>query len=64
MTALHHAIEMNQTAVIDWLIANGAKLNKLNNDNKLPLHIATEKGKSTVVEKLVRKGSPLQAKVR
>ena len=63
MTALHHAIDVNHTAVIDWLIANGAKLNKPDDKNKLPLHIAAEKGNGPAVEKLVRRGSPLQAKV-
>lgn len=63
MTALHYAVRANRLPIIDWLISNGAKLNKLNNNNETVLYIATDKGYSPIVEKLIRKGADPQTKV-
>ena len=57
-TALHVAVEKGHDKVVELLLANGATVNKMNDDGKNPLHIACKKyGIPSIVKLLISNGA-------
>jgi len=57
-TALHVAVDNRYDKVVELLLANGATVNKMNDDGKNPLHIACKKyGIPSIVKLLIDKGA-------
>ena len=57
-TPLHTAVNNWYDEVVELLLANGANVNKVNDDGKTPLHVACKKyGKSSIVKLLIEKGA-------
>lgn len=57
-TPLHVALNNSHYLVVEFLLANGATVNKVNDDGKTPLHIACKKyGRPSIVKLLIEKGA-------
>ena len=57
-TALHVAVDNRYDKVVELLLANGATVNKMNDDGKNPLHIACKKyGIPSIVKLLISNGA-------
>ncbi len=57
-TPLHVALNNYHFLVVEFLLANGATVNKVNDDGKTPLHIACKKyGRPSIVKLLIEKGA-------
>jgi ankyrin repeat protein len=64
-TALHEAAETGDEQVLKLLWKLKADANILDNDEKTPLHIAAESGRTSVVEHLIDKfGASIRARTR
>ncbi len=60
-TALHYAAEVNNTDIMQSLIAYGADIESLDKWNRTPLHIAAEEGNVDAVKWLLNKGANINA---
>lgn len=54
---LHYAVELDDTAIVLALLANGAEINAQDLDGDTPLHLAAKKGLMNIVKFLVNKGA-------
>jgi ankyrin repeat protein len=67
-TPLHEAASQGYSAVVQWLLENGADVNcktvvvRGEDAGKSPLHVAVEGGHSDVVKLLVKRGAKIDAK--
>jgi len=52
-TALHHAISLDRTYIVQWLLDNGAEYNSLDGTERTPLHLAAQMGHLDIVNKLL-----------
>ena len=55
-TELHHAVEGNDVALVERLLAGGADASAVNRYGVAPLHIAAQNGNAMVVERLLAAG--------
>ncbi|PIO75841.1 ankyrin repeat protein [Teladorsagia circumcincta] len=56
-TALHIATKNGQTAAVEFLLLNGAKINVLDDKLNTPLHLAAAKGNTLQVCQLLKRGA-------
>lgn len=56
-TALHIATKNGQTAAVEFLLLNGAKINVLDDKLNSPLHLAAAKGNTLQVCQLLKRGA-------
>jgi ankyrin repeat protein len=61
-TPLHKAAGNNQTAVVEFLLANGARVDAQDNDGETPLRDAAKAGYTDVMELLIANGADLNAR--
>ena len=61
-STLHLACKFGHTDIVEFLLANGAKVNAIANDGSSALHFAVENGKIEIVEMLLKKRPKLQVK--
>jgi len=61
-TGLHHAADFGQTAVIEYLLSKGAKINALDNYGITPLLAAAYENHAGAVEILLKKGADVKVK--
>lgn len=56
MTPIHAAVLFRQPRMVEWLIANGARVNPLNYDAKTPLRMALDQDQAELAELLRKHG--------
>ena len=59
---LHDAARMGRSAVVQFLLDNGADVNAFNENRETPLHDAAKAGQKTMVELLLARGANVNAK--
>uniref|UniRef100_A0A8R1U223 GTP-ase activating protein for Arf containing protein n=1 Tax=Onchocerca volvulus TaxID=6282 RepID=A0A8R1U223_ONCVO len=63
-TALHIAVEHDQSVAVEFLLLNGAKVNALNSSLNTALHIAASKACTLIVCQLMKRGADQRLKNR
>jgi ankyrin repeat protein len=64
-TALHHAVKIGDEQMLKLLWKLKANANALDKDEKSPLHIAAEEGRTSIVELLIDKfGASIRSRTK
>ena len=61
-TALHEVVRVNDTAAVEFLLKNKAKVNAKDADGNTPAHIATDPEKKAILDMLIKNGADLKIK--